>query len=297
MLQAHLPAVVPARKPASGLALGLLAALFVSAGAAAVEKDRTGGPYVPTPQIVVDEMLRVGKVGPADFVVDLGSGDGVIVLTAAQQHKARGYGVDIDPELVRQSNDRAKHRGLADRASFHVQDVFQADLSKASVVTLYLLPDMMAKLQSKLFNELRPGARIVSHDYQFYAWEPDDSVSFDVPEKEAVTGIARAAVHLWIVPAKVAGRWELAIEGRQAVKGSLLLQQRYQAVGGEAVIGGRGGRIERATLRGEEVAFWVMTPSGRKVFTGRVNGRRMEGDVELPGAQGRARWRALRADL
>jgi hypothetical protein len=146
-----------------------LAALPLVRGAGAaedVDAKRTGGPYVPTPQVVVDEMLRIGKVGPDDFVVDLGSGDGIIVLTAATRLKARGYGVDIDPELVKLANGEAKKRGVADRAAFYVQDVFKADISRATVVTLYLLPGMMVSLRPKILAELRPGTRVVSHDYR-----------------------------------------------------------------------------------------------------------------------------------
>src|SRR5687767_1902160 len=128
------------------LSLGALPVARLAGAQQDVEEKRTGGPYVPTPQVVVDEMLRLGKVGPNDFVIDLGSGDGVIVLTAAERLKARGFGVDIDPELVKLSNNEAKKRGVADRATFHVQDVFKADISKATVVTLYLLPGMMVNL-------------------------------------------------------------------------------------------------------------------------------------------------------
>src|SRR5688572_22135942 len=138
------------------LVLGLMLATS-DAHTAQKELERTGGPYVPTPQVVVDEMLRVGKVGPRDYIVDLGSGDGVIVLTAARQYKARGLGVDIDPDLVSQSNAEAQRLGIADRASFQVQDVFKTDLSKASVITLYLLPAMMVNLRTKIYLEPRPG--------------------------------------------------------------------------------------------------------------------------------------------
>lgn len=263
------------------------------AAAGAVESERTGGPYVPTPQLVVDQMLRMARVGPDDFVVDLGSGDGVIVLTAAKEFKAQGYGVDIDPELVRQSNARARQLGVADRAAFRVQDVFKADLGKASVVTLYLLPEMMNNLRPKLFNELRAGTRIVAHDYRFGAWEPDETTTLDVPEKEAVNGIPRAILHLWIVPAKVSGRWRISINGHADSAGEIDLRQRYQTFDGDAMVGGRQGRIERAVLRGEQVSFTVVTASGFKVFTGRVAGGRMQGAVELPG-RARARWSAVR---
>src|SRR4051812_8237924 len=173
------------------LRAGLLIATCCStsvAPAAEQELERTGGPFVPTPQVVVDQMLRIANVGPKDFVIDLGSGDGVIVLTAASQLKASGYGVDIDPELVRYSNAEAKRLGIAERASFRVEDVYKADLSRASVITLYLLPSMMMNLRAKIYLEAKPGTRIVSHDYNFDDWYPDDQVVLEVPEKEKVNG-------------------------------------------------------------------------------------------------------------
>src|SRR5262252_5122680 len=144
--------------------------------ACASEAFKSGGPYVPTPQIVVDRMLQFANVGEKDFVIDLGSGDGVIVLTAARQYKAGGMGVDIDADLVKLSNDKARQLKIDDRVGFVEQDVFKADLSRATVVTLYLLPQMMLNLRSKIFNELKPGVRVVSHDYHFGPWYPDDKI-------------------------------------------------------------------------------------------------------------------------
>ena len=209
------------------LALGALPAARIAGAADDVDSKRTGGPYVPTPQVVVDEMLRMAKVGAGDFVIDLGSGDGILVLTAAQKHKARGFGVDIDPELVKLSNNEAKKRGIADRVSFQVQDVFKADIRNATVVTLYLLPGMMINLRPKIFGELKPGTRVVSHDYHFDEWLPDDQLTWDVPEKEAVNGIGQATVYLWIVPAKVTGRWRLRV-AEPAAQYDLTLKQNYQ---------------------------------------------------------------------
>src|SRR5689334_2975014 len=131
-----------------------LAFALASALSLAMEVQRTGGPFVPTPQAVVDAMLDVAKVGPQDFVVDLGSGDGRIVLTAAERYKAHGLGIDIDPELVRKSNAMAEERGLASRVSFREEDVMQARIDEATVVTLYLLPGMMQLLQWKFTKEL-----------------------------------------------------------------------------------------------------------------------------------------------
>ena len=161
---------------------------IVCASAAAADVERTGGPYVPTPQVVVDAMLDLAKVGPRDFVVDLGSGDGRIVLTAAQRYSARGFGVDIDPELVQLSNDEAKKRGMGERVSFRQQDVMQAKIDEATVVTLYLLPGMMQQLQAKFTKELKPGTRIVSHDFPFGDWKPDRELTVDVPEKYGTPG-------------------------------------------------------------------------------------------------------------
>ncbi|MBI2509234.1 MAG: methyltransferase domain-containing protein [Betaproteobacteria bacterium] len=272
------------------LALGALPAARIAGAADDVEIKRTGGPYVPTPQVVVDEMLRMGKVGANDFVVDLGSGDGIIVLTAAARLKARGFGVDIDPGLVQRSNNEAQKRGVADRAVFHVQDVFKADISKATVVTLYLLPGMMINLRPKIFGELKPGARVVSHDYHFDEWMPDDQLTWDVPEKEAVNGIGQATVYLWIVPARVAGRWRLRV-AEPAAQHDLTLKQNYQNFEG---VDAKGVKLTVTQLRGEDITFVLPAAGGRHLFKGRVSGDTMAGSVELAGGKGAAKWSAVR---
>ena len=271
------------------LALGAWPAARLVGAAEDIDSKRTGGPYVPTPQIVVDEMLRMGKVGANDFVIDLGSGDGIIVLTAAQKLKARGFGVDIDPELVTRSNEEAKKLGIADRAAFYVQDVFKADISKATVVTLYLLPGMMVNLRPKIYTELKPGTRVVSHDYHFDEWQADDQITWDVPEKEKVNGVGRATVFLWIVPAKIAGRWQVRID--PAEQYDLTLRQTYQNFTGAD---GKGTKLTFTLLRGEEITFAMPAAGSRHVFKGRVSGESMEGTVELAGGKGSARWTATR---
>jgi methyltransferase family protein len=269
------------------LALGALPVARL-AGAADIEERRTGGPYVPTPQVVVDEMLRLGKVGPNDFVIDLGSGDGVIVLTAAQRYKARGFGVDIDPELVTLSNNEAKKRGVADRVSFAVQDVFKADISKATVVTLYLLPGMMVNLRPKILAELKPGTRVVSHDYHFDDWPADEQHTWDVPEKEKINGVPKATVYVWIVPAKIAGRWQLRLDSGE--QHELVLRQQYQNFTGTDA---KGAKLIVTSLRGEDIAFALPAGGVRHLFKGRVAGDSMTGMVELPGGK-TARWTATR---
>jgi len=278
------------------LALAALPAARIAGAAEDIESKRTGGPYVPTPQVVVDEMLRIGKVGPDDFVVDLGSGDGVIVLTAAAKLKARGFGVDIDPELVKLSNAEAKKRGVAERAAFQVQDVFKADLGRATVVTLYLLPHMMIELQPKIFSELRPGTRVVSHDYRFSdEWMPDDQFTWDVPEKEKVNGVPRATVYLWVVPVKVAGRWQVSVAAPANEKFELTLRQNFGNIDG-TVVGNaaKGVKLTQSGVRGEEITFAFPSGGGRHQFRGRVAGETMEGGVQLAGGKGTARWTAIR---
>ena len=271
-------------------------ALALLAPAAGAQDGRGDVVYVPTPQIVVDEMLRMARVGSEDFVVDLGSGDGIIVLTAAQRLKARGFGVDIDPELVALANGEAKTRGVADRAAFHVMDVFKADISKATVVTLYLLPGMMTDLRSKIFGDLRPGTRVVSHDYHFGDdWRPDDQYTWDVPEKEKVNGVPRATIYLWIIPAKVAGRWQLRLSAPAAEQYDLTLKQSYQSLEGTVARGGaKGVRLSQSRLQGEDISFAFPTGGDRHRFKGRISGNTMEGTVELAGGKGTAKWTATR---
>jgi hypothetical protein len=264
----------------------------IPACAAEKEPERTGGPYVPTPKIVVDQMLAMANVGPKDFVIDLGSGDGVIVLTAARQFNARGYGVDIDPELVRQSNAEAKRSGLADKVAFHVQDVFKADLSKATVITLYLLPSMMVNLRSKIFLEAQPGTRVVSHDYNFDEWRPDDQIVLDVPEKEKINGVPKATILLWIVPAKVAGSWQVQLESGE--KYELSLRQNYQVVNGTTTTSdGAASKLGQVAVRGKEITFALGEGNARRQFRGTVSGESMQGNVSL-GSGRSARWTAKR---
>ena len=275
-------------------ALAVVAALFTTIAGASeqTEPERTGGPYVPTPQVVVDQMLSMANVGPKDFVVDLGSGDGVIVLTAASRLKAAGYGVDIDPVLVKRSNAEAARLGISDRASFLVQDVFKADLSRASVITLYLLPSMMSNLRGKIFLEAKPGTRVVSHDYYFDEWEPDDHITLHVPEKEAINGVPRATILLWIVPARVHGNWQVQIEGGERMEVSL--RQKYQVVTGSVQAGTKPLKLGYASLRGQEIRFTVADGVTRRNFTGVATDDAMHGTVELAGGR-KARWSARRA--
>ena len=160
-------------------------------------------PYVTTPMWVVDEMLQLANVGPADVVVDLGSGDGRLVLVAVTKFGARsGFGVDIDPTLVDYANRKAAEAGVAERAKFYLRDMFATDIRSATVVTVYLLPCIMDRLRKKLLAELAPGTRVVSHDYIFPSWPTDRVLSLDVPDKSDYTGRRNTAVYLYSIPAR-----------------------------------------------------------------------------------------------
>lgn len=255
------------------------------------EELRTGGPYVPTPSEIVLQMLQFAKVGPQDYVIDLGSGDGVIVLTAAHLYKASGEGIEIDPELVRLSNERAQNLGIGNQVSFAAKDVFKADVSRATVVTLYLLPDMMRALLPKLFRELRPGTRIVSHDYHFDAWQHEDTVTFHAPEKESITGIPEATLYRWVVPARVDGRWDVTAEGMLAAE--LRLRQHYNGFEGESRMRDSESSLTRTRLNGDEMLFTKRVGDTEWQFRGRVSGDVIEGVAESSGRRA-ARWRAVR---
>lgn len=182
----------------------VLALATASAVVPAQELVLSGGPYVPTPQRVVDAMLGIAGVTDRDYVIDLGSGDGRIVITAAQKYGARGKGYDIDGEMVERSTVAARKLKLEQRVHFEERDVLKADIREATVVTLYLLPDMMRALRDKLRRELRPGTRIVSHDFDFGDWRPERSVNLDLDEKYDVTGSWSSTIHLWTVPPRAA---------------------------------------------------------------------------------------------
>ena len=251
-------------------------------------------PYVPTPQIVVDEMLKMANVGAKDFVVDLGSGDGRMIITAAKTFKASGLGVDIDSKLVELSNQAAKSQGLDERAKFIEQDMFKADISKASVITLYVLPDFMEKLRPKLLKELKPGTRIVAHDYYMSGWFPDRQAVLTVPEKVDANGTDKAYLYLWIVPSIVSGHWRMDLDLGTARPLPIVLSfnQEYQMLNAaaETVLGAL--KIESPTLKGEELDFFLTVGGMNYRFTGRVQGDKLEGTAVSGTAPKPIPWRA-----
>lgn len=248
-------------------------------------------PFVPTPYVVIEEMLRLARVTPHDFVMDLGSGDGRVLITAAKKYGARGIGVDLDGDLVAESIDAAAAAGVSDRVKFLQQDLFKTDISQATVITMYLLPGVMMRLRPLLLN-LKPGTRLVSHDFRLEDWNPD------------VTTQIRKNSFLWIVPAKVAGKWDIkfTLPGAPTEQNiNLELRQKFQEVDGFARYDGRHAQVWESRLSGDQLSFVIVDDRDREneaslYFEGRVNGEVIEGRVRrgTGNTQTVHDWRAVR---
>jgi len=236
-------------------------------------------PYVPTPQNVVEAMLRLAEVRRGDFVIDLGSGDGRIVITAARQFGAEGLGIDYDATLIREATEAAKKAGVADRTSFIKQDIFDTDLSQATVLTLYLLPEHNVALRARILEQLRPGARVLSHDWDMGDWEPDEKITVPAPEK-TLGGTQTSTIYLWRVPAQVQGTWR----SRLGAGGELELEQKFQRVGGSVRYRNVQCPIEAATLSDDRIALRACEGSNRLQLTGKVHADRIVGTVTRGGA-------------
>jgi SAM-dependent methyltransferase len=294
-------AVLRARKPAGLLQLvsaaALMPALLLVPAIAFAQ-----APFVPTPPEVVERMLTLAKVGASDYVIDLGSGDGRVVRAAAGRFGARGFGVELDAELVERSRELARREGVADKVAFMAQDLFQTDLSEATVVTMYLLPAINLKLRPRLLAQLRPGTRIVSHDFDLGDWPPDATEKIYSQEKYGATG-GESTIHLWFVPADVAGRWSWKLEiGGQTLDYELLAQQRFQRLDATLRIGGATRPVRDLRLEGDRISFTaegeIKGSTVLQAFTGRASGDGIQGSVVLSGPrmQGAAEWTAQRTE-
>lgn len=273
-------------------------ALMLALAGAVQAQDWGDTPYVQTPQNVVDAMLKTAKVGKSDYVIDLGSGDGRMVITAAKTHGARGFGVDLDKRLVQLANNNAKKAGVADRAKFYARDLFETDLSPASVITIYLLPEVNLMARGKLL-ALAPGTRIVSHDYGIGDWTPDIEYEIDAPDKP-VGRSKKSKVLYWVVPDKVAGRWTWHMDvGGKSLPVELALKQNYQKLEASARLGGRAVPVEQVTLTGSQVDLTLMVPGrGRMKFSGRRVHEAINGDMRAAdGKEQHAPWRAVRVEI
>jgi SAM-dependent methyltransferase len=224
--------------------------------------------WVPTPQALVDKMLDMAKVTPKDYVIDLGSGDGRTVITAAKRG-SKALGIEYNPEMVELSKRAAAKEGVSDKASFVKADLFESDFSQAQVITMFLLPSINVKLRPKIL-DLKPGTRIVSNSFDMEEWKPDETAT--------VEGCNNwCTAHLWIVPAKVGGTWKLP-------QGELTLKQTFQMISGTLK---RGNVVTPVTgkLNGDEITF----SAGEAQYRGRVSGNSMDGSA------GGNKWSATRA--
>ena len=269
-------------------ALAFLLALPLAA-LAADKPPVDAGPYVPSPQSVVADMLKLADIGPQDFVVDLGSGDGRIVLTAAKVFGASGFGVEIKDELVKLSNEAAKKEGVAERVKFIKADLFKTDISRATGLTMYLLPHTVNMLKHKLLTELKPGTKVLSHDYPLTGWIPEKYVQMDLEDKVQISGVTTTLIYLYMVPAQVQGRWSAKVP-ESVGKGPLTLNLKQQVtrVSGSGRLAGREVELEDLKLKGEQLSFGLA--GGKAAFTGKVKNGVIEGEVDTGGAK--APWSA-----
>lgn len=245
-------------------ALALIATL-VSVAVHAQEEPRLDVIYVPTPQEVVDRMLSLASVKSGDYMIDFGCGDGRMVVTAAKLG-ARGYGVDINPQRIKEANQNAKAAGVTDKVEFKIANLFEEDLSKADVMAMYLLTDINLRLRPKILDTMKPGSRIVSHAFDMGDWKPE--------VHENVNG---RNVYFWIVPAKVEGKWQ--VDGAQKI--TLNVDQKYQFFTGKAEIDGKSVDITDGKLKGADISFTV----NGQTYTGKVDGNTISG----------SNWKATKA--
>ena len=254
------------------------------------EKIKLDVPYEPSSEEVVRAMLEIAQVGDTDVVYDLGCGDGRIVIAAAHQKGARGVGVDLDPERIKESLENAHKTNVADRVQFFQQDLFQTDIGKATVVMLYLWPEVNLKLRPKLFRELKPGSRVVSHSHDMGSWEPD----------QTMTASEGHRVRSWVIPANMTGTWEWSMPGEKE-RYVLKLSQQFQKVSGTFQSGPDEIPVINFELRGDRLQFTVERFLNGQIqtlrFAGYVQDHIMEGTEETmpPGAPGKRTWKTNRS--
>jgi len=247
-------------------------------------------PFVPSHGNVLKAMFDFAKPTKDDFLIDLGSGDGRIVIGAAKSFGTRGFGVDLNEGLVRVARARAERAGVAALARFEVRDLYKTDLRPATILTMYLLPEVVQSLRDRLLTELRPGTRIVSHDYHLGEWRPDASRVVDIspsPDKPE-----DSVIYFWVVPAMLSGKWQWAITYPlyfdNPVEYSASIAQQFQDIEGSVEVFPVKGRIHDARLSGTRVAFSADVEVGERMihhdFAGKIDGDRITGTVKLSGS-------------
>ena len=277
---------------------GLIAALALSVQAQSWAWDDGTTPFVVSPDAVVERMLYLAQPKAGERLVDLGSGDGRIVIEAARRFGARGLGVDIDPKLVKLATDNAKRAGVESLATFEVRDLFETDLRGVSVVTMYLLPEVNLQLVPRFIDQLKPGARIVSHDYNLGPWPFDEMIELALAEK-MVGPLGRSRVFLWVVPADARGRWTAELP-ELGGRWQFDVGQKFQILDVDARAGDSKMVVRGARLRGEEVRLAITGVVGGKgyntLFAGKVTGGSIEGTVRVSDGESTRTipWKATR---
>ena len=262
----------------------LLPVLAMHAPAAIAQGDGiVTAPFVTTPIDVVDRMLELASTGPSDYVVDLGSGHGRIVIAAAKKFGAKGLGLELDPKLVAQSRQNAIAAGVAARTEFREEDVLRADFSNASVVTVYLLPWLMAQLSPIFLDGLRPGARVVTHAFVFPSWKPDRVEKVKVSGSHPNQG-DESSIYMWIVPAKARGLWRAqSAEGDWRIR----IDQNFQEIEVEGERAGAKLAVAEARLEGTAIRFSGTARGAPFAFRGTVATDRIAGEAEFPQGAGK----------
>jgi SAM-dependent methyltransferase len=272
---------MPRRTPRF-LSSGALSALIVMAsmsGYGVEDRYNIFIPYVPTPNHLVDRMLELAGIGKDDLVLDMGSGDGRIVITAAQRYGARGRGVEIDSTLVEEARENALKAGVAERTEFVAQDMFVTPIADATVMTLYVLTASNLELRPRILAEMRPGSRIVSHQFSMGAWLAD--------KHEA---LGSAEIYFWVVPASVGGTWRFEDDKREF---TVSIKQEFQEISGTAQVGRLTLPLRQARLKGDEIDFAIDIGDERPML---YRGRVSDGTIVPRGAAGdtERKWRASR---
>jgi len=276
------------------LFIGLLCLLFIFLSSAALQEEHLDVPFVPTPYEVVSEMLRLADVGRDDIIYDLGCGDGRIVIMAAEKMGARGVGIDIDSQRIEESRENAVKAKVTDKVRFLQKDLFEATINKATVVTLYLTSDVNLRVRPKLLRELKPGARVVSNDFDMEEWEPDKT-------SDVTSDYESYTIYYWVVPANVSGTWEWTMPASSRKERYVLrMDQRFQKVKGIITAGTAKMTMKDVELKGDRLIFTIVKEvKGRTeemLFEGRVNGNSIKGSLIFkPGPMAkRKRWKAKR---
>jgi SAM-dependent methyltransferase len=277
-----------------------LFACVLAAGASAQSWAWDDGmvPYVQSPPEVVERMLRLAEPKAGEYLIDLGSGDGRIVVEAARRYGARGLGVDLAPRLVKLATENARKAGVEALARFEVQDFFEMDFSRADIISAYLLPEVNLKLMPKLL-KMKPGTRIVTHDYDMGPWPHDEMMELPVAEK-LVGPLGRSKVYLFIVPADARGTWRSALP-EHGGRWEFRVAQEYQMLEVKAYAGSREQVVRGIRLRGEEIRLVMTGLVGEKPFTqafkGVVKGDRIDGEVTISDGDDKRilPWTAIRA--